>query len=147
MKSSDSGELGESLAAFKGAKLFCPQNLFEMQPTAQDIDSLEAFPFLKASVSSLKQGLPADLAKAADVNENISTLNWWKDHTNDLPCWSAAAERVLLIQPSSAEAVFFLSFRTYLAHCKMLHFQTTFKHPYCFNITSPSLICTSHFYF
>ena len=75
--------------------------MLEMQPTSQDI---QAFPFLKGSVQSLKQELPTYIAKAADLEENVTPLNWWKDHSNDLPCWSEAAEKVLLVQPSSAAA-------------------------------------------
>ena len=103
-KFSASGELGESLAAFKAARL----KMVEMQPTSQDIDSLQAFPFSK--VSSLKQELPSYLAKATDLDKYVTPLNWWKDHSNDLPCWSAAVKKVLLIQPSlaAAERVFSL---------------------------------------
>ena len=75
-----------------------------MQPTSQDVDSLQAFPFLKGSVSSLKQELPSYLAKATDLDKNVTPLNWWKDHSNDLHCWSAAAKMILLVQPSSAAA-------------------------------------------
>ena len=54
-----SGELSESVAAFKATRLVWPQKMVEMQPTSQDIDALQAFPFLKGSVlASLKQELP-----------------------------------------------------------------------------------------
>lgn len=48
-KFSASGELGESVAGFKGARLVWPQKVVEMQPTSQGIDVLQAFPFLKGS--------------------------------------------------------------------------------------------------
>ena len=35
-----SGELGEGVAAFKAARLVCPQKVVEMQPNAQDVDAL-----------------------------------------------------------------------------------------------------------
>ena len=97
-KFSASGELSDSMAAFKAARLLWPQKMLEMQPTSQDI---QAFPFLKGSVQSLKQEFPTYIAKAADLEENVTPLNWWKDHS---PCWSEAAEKVLLVQPSSAAA-------------------------------------------
>ena len=55
-------------------------------------------------LASLKQELPTYLAKAADLNRDTDPLQWWKNHSNDLTCWSAAAEKILLVQPSSAAA-------------------------------------------
>lgn len=46
VKFSDSGELGESVAAFKAVRLLWPQKMFEMQPTSHDVDALQVFPFL-----------------------------------------------------------------------------------------------------
>ena len=49
------------------------------------------------------------LAKAA-VNSRIDILEWWKRNEAALPNWSAAAKKILLLQPSSAasERVFSL---------------------------------------
>jgi len=33
------------------------------------------------------------------------TLSWWKGHSHELPHWSAAAQNVVLVQPSSATSV------------------------------------------
>ena len=41
------GELSESLAAFKAARLVCPQKTVEMQPNSQNLDAMQALPFLK----------------------------------------------------------------------------------------------------
>ena len=98
-------QLGSSLKgplqAFKAARLFSPHKLHIMQPDATAVDSLSAFPFLVDATSGLKAELPTYLAKAADVR---------KANATELPCWSAAARKVLLVQPSSAasERVFSL---------------------------------------
>ena len=100
-----SGELHKSVAAFKAARLVWPQKMVEMQPTSQDVDALQAFPFLKGSVLvSLKNEFPTYIAKAADLDKDADPLQWWKDHSNDLPCWSTAATKILLVQLSSAAA-------------------------------------------
>jgi len=44
------------------------------------------------------------LTKATDLDKDADPLKWWKEHSKDLPCWSAAAEKILLVQPSSAAA-------------------------------------------
>lgn len=38
--------LQRPLAAFKAARLFCPQKIYDMQPNAAGIESLKAFPLL-----------------------------------------------------------------------------------------------------
>jgi hypothetical protein len=99
-KFSQSGELGGSVAAFKAARLVWPQKMVEMQPTSIDIDELQTFPFLNESsvLENLKKELSVYLTKAADLDRNIDPVQWWKDHTDDLPCWSAAAAKILLVQ-------------------------------------------------
>ena len=44
------------------------------------------------------------LARAADTSATISPLEWWKRNASDLPNWSKAAKKILLLQPSSAAA-------------------------------------------
>ena len=100
-KFSQSGELGESVAAFR---LVWPQRMVEMQPTSTDIDTLQTFPFLNESGVLENLNLPVYLTKAADLDGNVDPVQWWKDHSDDLPCWSAAAGKILLVQPSSAAA-------------------------------------------
>ena len=68
-------------------------------------------PFLTDEIiSELKDELPAYLARCADTDDSVCPLDWWKRNSTDLPKWSAAAAKVLLIQPSSAatERVFSL---------------------------------------
>jgi hypothetical protein len=53
--------------------------------------------------------LPYYLSLAADVNSDVNVLDWWKNHSNPdsggcLPHWSSAAQKVFLVQPSSATA-------------------------------------------
>ena len=61
-------------------------------------------------LASLKQVLLTYLVKAADLHRDADPLRWWKDHSNDLPMWSAAAEKILIVQLFSAatERVFSL---------------------------------------
>ena len=99
------------LAAFKAARFFSPQKMYDMQPNASCIDSLKLFPFYKTEeIERLKAELPLYLARASDVDTAINPLLWWKRNASDLPCWAAAAQKVLLVQPSSAasERVFSL---------------------------------------
>ena len=93
------------MAAFKAARLFLPQKVVELKPDAAAVHSLQAFPFLKASILvNLKSELPSYLAKAADIDAQTDPLVWWKAHDADLPHWSTAAADILLVQPSSAAA-------------------------------------------
>ena len=100
------GDLGELVEAFKAARLFSPQKIIEMQPAADAVDSLKAFPFLKKqeTLDGLKEELPQYLAKASDISSEIDPVDWWGRHSADLSKWSAAARQVILVQPSSAAA-------------------------------------------
>ena len=53
---------------------------------------------------NLEQELPTLLAKAAGLDKDVDPLQWWKNHSNDLPYWSTAAKKILLVQPFSAAA-------------------------------------------
>lgn len=67
-------------------------------------------------IQSLKDELPTYLIKAADIPDDFDTLtdtwSWWKSIATDLPSWSSAVRKLILIQPSSrsaaAETVFSL---------------------------------------
>ena len=55
--------------------------------------------------------LPVYLAAAEDVmfvgdstEKGKKKVGWWRDHSQDLLHWSAAAKKVFLVQPSSAAA-------------------------------------------
>ena len=99
-------ELSSCVSAFKAAQLFVPSKIAEIRPTAAEIDSLKAFPFLSNAVllQNLKAELSVYLAKAADVSPETNTLLWWQNHSTDLPHWSTAVRDVVLVQPSSAAA-------------------------------------------
>ena len=103
--------LKDALKAFKAARLFSPQKLQDIQPTARAIDALNAFPFFSSSeIDELEQELPIYLAKVIDLSPETQCLDWWKRNEHTLPFWSNAAKRVFLVQPSSAasERVFSL---------------------------------------
>ena len=78
-----------------------------MKPDAATVqDLLGSVPFLNIStlIDKLKDELPTYLARAKDVNPDFCPLEWWQRNSGDLPHWSDAAKKILLIQPSSAAA-------------------------------------------
>ena len=99
-------DLSDSVAAFKAARLCVPQKVIEIQPDANAIDALAAFPLLNNSVtlSQLKTELPDYLVKAANVSVDMALLEWWDRQIDSLPHWSAAVKKIILVQPSSAAA-------------------------------------------
>ena len=69
-----------------------------MQPSTL----LSAFPFLDGDfMLKLKSELPTYLSKCADTDEDLFMLKWWKQNAPELPYWAEAAQKVLLVQPSS----------------------------------------------
>ena len=94
------------VAAFKAARLFCPSKVNEIKPTASDVDSLNAFPFLQEHIDALKAELPVYVAMAADVDSSMDSLEWWKRHreADGITTWLSAAQKLFLVQPSSASA-------------------------------------------
>ena len=104
--------LKDTLMAFKAARYFSPLQLKDIQPDAQALNSVKAFPFLDSEtiMDGLKQELPSYQAKVMDLDPAIDILQWWHQNERDLPCWAAAARKVFLVQPSSAasERVFSL---------------------------------------
>ena len=68
------------------------------------VDSLQIFPFLIHLVPLLKGKMPLYIAKTADISEDMDPLEWWKLNAGELPYWSLAAHKVLVLQPSSATA-------------------------------------------
>ena len=104
--------LKDALSAFKAARYFSPLKMNNIQPNAEAIDALKAFPFLnsQAILDGLKGELPSYLSKVSDIDPSIDIIHWWKQNESALPCWAAAVRKVLLVQPSSAasERVFSL---------------------------------------
>ena len=102
--------VSQSVALFKAARLFSPRYIKISRPTATDVDWLRVVPFLSWNdvIQSLKDELPDYIGKAyatPDVFDDfIDTLPWWKATVQDLPCWAAAVQKMVLVQPSSAAA-------------------------------------------
>ena len=85
---------------------------------------------------NLEQELSTLLAKAAGLDKDVDPLQWWKNHSNDLPYWSTAAKKILLVQPFSAAAKkVSCYFRIHLSPTKMLHLLAMSKHLYHFSTT------------
>lgn len=80
-------QLSSSRSAIKSAQLFNPSKIVEMRPTAAEIDSLKAFPFLNIAVllQNLKAELSVYLAKAIAVSPETDILLWWQNHSTNLP--------------------------------------------------------------
>ena len=102
--------VSQSMALFKAAQLFSPRCIKVSRPTAIDVDWLRVVPFLSSNdvIESLKDELPDYIAKAnstPDVFDDLTdTLPWWKATAQDLPCWAAAVQKMVFVQPSSAAA-------------------------------------------
>ena len=100
-----------SLQAFKVGRMFSPIKVYTMKPDNAMVDSLVVFPFItRTMINELKAELPTYIAKTVDVSSDMDPLEWWKLHCSELPSWSSAAKKALLVQPSSgsAERVFSL---------------------------------------
>ena len=79
-----------------------PHKVQEVRPSASSVDSLTVFPFCDhLTLSDLKAELPAYLARSMDIASTVCPLQWWKTNASELPHWSTAAQKVLLLQPSS----------------------------------------------
>lgn len=107
-------ELYPLMRVFKAARYFCPATVRSLAPTPATVQNLRSFPFLDDDgiLDNLTAELPHYLAAAEDTvfcGESIKEVSakkveWWRDHAADLPHWSAAMKKVLLVQPSSAAA-------------------------------------------
>ena len=76
-------DLKDTLQAFKAVRLFDPSRVTEL---VADVDSL---PFLSdtAVINGLKSELATYSVKAEDVSSAVSKTGWWKQHSQNLPCW------------------------------------------------------------
>ena len=94
------------MAAFKEPQLFSPATVYELSHSSQDVDTLHISPSLNdpTTIAGLK---PDSWCEAC--------LEWWDRNCGELPNWSSAARKVLLVQPSSvvAERVFSLLSNTF----------------------------------
>lgn len=101
-----SNDLAVTLSAFKYACYFDPVKIGELKPSAADLDNLKVFTFLAGDgqIDGLKAELPRYMALADGVSTVVNKIEWWRNHTEELPKWSSACKLILLIQPSSAAA-------------------------------------------
>ena len=106
------GELRPIVNCFRAARMISPVKMSEMQVGNLNVDDLSSFPFLRdqALISNLKSELNTYVAAVEDIDPEIDVLQWWKNHREQLPQWSAVAKSICLVQPSSAasERVFSL---------------------------------------
>ncbi|PFX15796.1 hypothetical protein AWC38_SpisGene19965 [Stylophora pistillata] len=103
-------QLQPAVEIFKAARLFNPNKIAEIQPTAAILsDQLRKVPFLNndACIDGLQRELPTYIAAATDVNPDINVLTWWEIHEQEIPNWTKACKKILLIQPSSAASEVF----------------------------------------
>ena len=94
------------LNAFKAARLFSPRKLPEMNPDIETVEqSLFSILFITVSdILALKNEYPQYVAVSKDVSIHYDPLQFWKNHSSTLPSWANAAQKVLLLLPSSALA-------------------------------------------
>lgn len=111
-KSKFDQDLRPVVDAFKAARLFNPARINYLKPDCSTVDTLRAFKFLDSNqiLDNLKSELPTYLATAEDTADDVDTLAWWEQHTEKIPSWAKACQKILLCQPSSAsvERVFSL---------------------------------------
>ena len=94
------------LNVFKAVRLFFPSKLQEMNPDIETVEqSLSSIPFITASdILALKIEYPQYVAASKDVSIHHDPLQFWKNHFSTLPSWANAAQKDLLLLPSSASA-------------------------------------------
>ena len=74
-----------------------------MNPTALSLDQyLACIPFLDdTEQAGLKDELPTYLSKVTDLDNAYDPLEWWKTNASALPCWSLAAQKIVLVPKES----------------------------------------------
>ena len=106
------GPLQPLVTIFKSCRLFDPVKVKEMQPDAADGDTLHCVPIFDANnvIQPLQGELAAYQALTDDVAAEINVLEWWSQHSKEIPSWASACKQILLLQPLSAasERVFSL---------------------------------------
>ncbi len=125
------GDLKPAVSAFKAAQLFCTHKVNDLQSDSSLVNSVTAFPFLQAPfllLINLKAELPQYLACAADLAQEVESLDWWNRHSTTLPYWFSAASTELLVKPSSVAVEGCSPYLPILLETgKMDHFRTTSK--------------------
>lgn len=107
------GPLQPLVMIFKSCRLFDPVKVKEMQPdTAAAVNALRCVPFFDADnvIQPLQRELAAYQALTDDIAGETNVLEWWSQHSEEIPSWTSACKQILLLQPSSAasERVFSL---------------------------------------
>ena len=106
------GPLQPLVTIFKSCRLFDPVKVKELQPDAAAGDTLHCVPFFDADnvIQPLQGELAAYQALTDDVAAEINVLEWWSQHSKEIPSWASACKQILLLQPLSAasERVFLL---------------------------------------
>ena len=101
-------ELHNTLSTFKAARIMCPVTVQWLRPTPANVEALRQFPFLDSNdvINDLVTEMPNYLAAAQDVIMACEQdkVKWWRQQSDNLPHWSSAVMKVLLVQPSSAAA-------------------------------------------
>ena len=93
--------VSRSIQVFREALLFNPRFVKGSRPVAEDVDLIKAVPFLNEDnmIQSLKDELPAYLV--ANIPDEFDTLAdtwpWWKSNAAELPAWSSAVKKVVLL--------------------------------------------------
>ena len=107
-------DLRNTLKAFKAARIMCPVTVQWLRPTPANVQALRQSQFLDSHdvIDSLVTELPAYTAAAQDVRMACeeNKVKWRRQQSDNLPNWSSAVMKVLLVQPSlaAAERVFSL---------------------------------------
>lgn len=101
-------ELHDTLSTFKAARIMCPVTVQWLRPTPANVEALRQFPFLDSNdvINDLVTEMLNYLAAAQDVIMACEEdkVKWWRQQSDNLPHWSSAVMKVLLVQPSSAAA-------------------------------------------
>ena len=98
------------LAVFKSCRLFSPRKVREMNPTAASVDeSLSYLSLMQMNKRSLKRNCLLTLLRQWILTEILTNYSGGSLMPTTLPNWSAAAKKMILIQPSSAAAECFFS--------------------------------------
>ena len=98
-------ELGDTVMAFRLARFFDPVLAQSLSLTPEKVNALRAFPFLDKDdiIQGLTDELPQYLAAidGVELQSDDEKVHWWQRQRN-IPQWSDAVRKLLLVQPSSA---------------------------------------------
>lgn len=75
-----------TLQVVKAAQFYSPHKVVQQQPDVATLDVLAVLPSLDtAAIARHRAELPAHLAKATGVSQELSPLAWWKLSAASLP--------------------------------------------------------------